>query len=124
REVGNRENGLEDRLQPFVGAPALGLVDHQELVVRRFLDLDQVRHLGDFGDMAEEFADTPATVEGLGLSHCCSLPSWHSATCCRRRPGGPFETGKNPFPEGRRRPTGNGFSYSTRDAPASPPWRV
>jgi hypothetical protein len=32
-EVGDREDGLEDRLQALVAAPTLGLVHHQELVV-------------------------------------------------------------------------------------------
>jgi hypothetical protein len=47
-KVGNRENGLEDGLQAFFGPAALRLIDHQELVVGRLLNLDEVRHLGDF----------------------------------------------------------------------------
>src|SRR5690606_9026034 len=77
REVRDREHGLEYRLQALVRAAALRLLDHQELVVGSLLNLDEVRHLRHFGNLAEELADPPATVERMGLSHRCSLPSWH-----------------------------------------------
>ncbi|GJE72800.1 hypothetical protein CHKEEEPN_4361 [Methylorubrum podarium] len=65
-EVGDREDRLEDALEALVGAPALGLVHHQELVVGRLLNLDEVRHLGDFPDLAEELANALATDQRIG----------------------------------------------------------
>ena len=41
------------------------LVDHQELVVGRLLNLDEVRHLRDFLDVSEELANPFATGECL-----------------------------------------------------------
>src|SRR5690606_33392671 len=63
RKIGDRENRLEDRLQALVAAPALGLVDHQELIVRGLLDLDQVRHLRDFTNGPKGLAHLAAAVE-------------------------------------------------------------
>ena len=71
-EVGDREDGLEHRLQALVGPPAVRLVDQQELVVGRLLNLDEVRHLGHFLDGAEESADPSATGERLGHVHSSS----------------------------------------------------
>ena len=45
-EIGNTD--LNTACRPSSGAAALRLVDHQELVVGRLLNLDEVRHLGDF----------------------------------------------------------------------------
>ena len=83
-EVGDREDRLEHRLQAFVGPPALRLVHEQELVVGRLLNLDEVRHLGDFPDGAEEPADPSPTGECLGHVHS----SCHFLNCCPedRRP--------------------------------------
>ena len=64
-EVRHREHGLEDRLQPLVGAAALRRVDQQELVVGGLLHLDQVRHFRDFADVTEEFADPLPARERL-----------------------------------------------------------
>ncbi len=65
REIGNREDGLEDRLQALVRTAAFGLVDEQELIVRGLLHLDEVRHLGDIADRAEELAHALTTGESL-----------------------------------------------------------
>ena len=65
RKIPDREHRLEDRLQTLVQPAALGLVDHQELVVRGLLHLDQIGHFRDFADMPEEFADTLAAGERL-----------------------------------------------------------
>ncbi len=65
REVGNREHRAEHRLQALVEATTRGFIDHQELVVRRLLNLDEVRHLGDFLDVSEELANAFATGECL-----------------------------------------------------------
>src|SRR5690606_12767529 len=75
REILDREDGLEDRLQPLVGPPALRLIDHEELVVGCFLNLDEVRHLRNFRNLTENLAYAPATVESLGLGHRRSLPA-------------------------------------------------
>ncbi len=64
-EVGDREHRLEHRLQTLVGTPAVGLLDQQELVVGRLLNLDEVRHLCDFLDFSEELADPFTTGERL-----------------------------------------------------------
>ena len=69
RKVGDREDRLEDRLQAFVAASADGLVDHQELIVGSFLDLDEVGHRGDFGDRPEELANPLATAERRRVRH-------------------------------------------------------
>jgi hypothetical protein len=49
-EVRNRKHRFENGLQPLVGAAAFRLLDEQELVVGRLLNLDEVRHLRDFPD--------------------------------------------------------------------------
>ncbi|MEH2616270.1 hypothetical protein V1285_001216 [Bradyrhizobium sp. AZCC 1620] len=78
RKIRDREHRAEHRLQAFVQPTARGFVDHQELVVRRLLNLDEVRHLGDFLDVSEELANAFATGECLlrhrGLSF--SSPVW------------------------------------------------
>ena len=55
-EVGDREDRLEDGLQTLVRTAALRLVHQEELIVGGLLDLDQVRHLRDFADLAEGLA--------------------------------------------------------------------
>ncbi len=73
-EVVDREHGAEHRLQTFVQPPARRFVHHQELVIGCLLNLDQVRHLGDFPDVSEKLANAFATGERLlrhrGLSFC------------------------------------------------------
>ena len=64
-EVGDREHRLEHRLQTFVRTPAMGLLDQQELVVGRLLNLDEVRHLCDFLDFSKGLADPFTTGERL-----------------------------------------------------------
>ncbi len=64
-EIRDREYRTEYRLQAFVQPPADGFVDHQELVIGCLLNLDEVRHLGDFLDMPEELANAFATGERL-----------------------------------------------------------
>src|SRR6185437_1615856 len=67
---------LEDRLQALVQAAALGLVHHQELVVGRLLNLDEVRHLCHFRNFTEEFPDASAAIESLCLGHRRSLATF------------------------------------------------
>ena len=78
REVGDREHRAEHGLQALVEAAARGFVDHQELVIGRLLNLDEVRHLGDFLDVSEELANAFATGECLlrhrGLSSASPPP--------------------------------------------------
>ena len=64
-EIRDREYRPEHRLQALVQPPALGFIDHQELVIGRLLNLDEVRHLCDFLDMSEELANAFATGECL-----------------------------------------------------------
>src|SRR5260370_5375301 len=77
-ETRDRKYRPEHRLQALVQPPADRLVHHQELVVGRLLNLDEVRHLGDFLDVTEELANAFATGECLlrhrGLSF--RRPSW------------------------------------------------
>ena len=72
-EVGDREDRLENGLQALVRTAAFGLVHHQELVVGGLLNLDEVRHLRDFRDLAEELAYASAAIESQGLGHRRSL---------------------------------------------------
>ena len=76
-EIRDRKHRPEHRLQALVQPPADRLVDHQELVVGRLLNLDEVRHLGDFLDVSEELANAFATGECLlrhrGLSFSSPL---------------------------------------------------
>ena len=64
-KIRDREDGFEDGLKPFVGAPAFGFVDEQELIIGGLLDLDQVGHFGDFADVTEELADPFPACERL-----------------------------------------------------------
>ena len=70
-EIRDREHRLEHGLQALVGPAADGLVDQQELVIGRLLNLDEVRHLRDFLDVSEELANALATGECL-LRHLAS----------------------------------------------------
>jgi len=65
REIRDRKHRPEHGLQTFVQPSADGFIDHQELVVRRLLNLDEVRHLRDFLDVTEELANPFATRECL-----------------------------------------------------------
>ncbi len=76
REIGNREDRLENGLQALVGTPALGLVHHQELVIGCLLHFDEVRHLRNFRDVPEELAYASAAIECRGLGHRRSLLAW------------------------------------------------
>ena len=64
-EVRNRENRFENRLQSFIRAAALRLIDQEELVIGSFLNFDQIRHFRDFADMPEELANTLTASERL-----------------------------------------------------------
>ncbi len=64
-EIRDREHRAEHRLQALVEPAADGFIDHQELVIGRLLNLDEVRHLCDFLDVSEELANAFATGECL-----------------------------------------------------------
>src|SRR5690554_7553757 len=61
---------------------------HEELIIRCLLNLDEVRHFRNFGDLAEKLADAPATIERVGLSHrrslCLPGLACHTAPASRR----------------------------------------
>ena len=73
-EILDREHGAEDRLQALVQAPALGLLHHQELIVGLLLNLDEIRHLGNFTNLAEHLPQTLMPVRSL-LRHFYLLGS-------------------------------------------------
>ena len=64
-EIGNTD--LKTACRPSSGRPPLGSSTMQELVVGCLLNLDEVRHLRDFRDLAEELAN--ALAAGERLSH-------------------------------------------------------
>ena len=64
-EIRDRKHRPEHRLQALVQPAADGFIDHQELVIGRLLNLDEVRHLRDFLDVSEELANAFATGECL-----------------------------------------------------------
>ena len=67
-KIGDRENALEDRLKAEVVEPAARrLLDHQEVIIRCFLNLDEVRHFRDFSDRTKLLPE--AFAAGEGLSH-------------------------------------------------------
>src|SRR5581483_6552467 len=70
-EILDREDRLEDGLQPLIGAAARRLLHQQELVVGRLLNLDEVRHLRDFLNFPEKFSYALATRKRL--RHVLSL---------------------------------------------------
>ena len=85
-EVADGEDGPEDGLQTLLGAPALGRVHHQELLVGGLLHLDEVGHRRGLDDVAVELARAAASVERLLGSHCGPLdPSMPGASA--RDPG-------------------------------------
>ena len=65
-KVRDRENRLEDGLQALFRPAALWLFDHQELVVGRLLNLDEVRHLRHFLDFSEELANALPADQCIG----------------------------------------------------------
>ncbi len=73
RKIGDRENGFEDRLQAVIQTPAGGFLHLQELVVAFALNLDEVRHFGNFDVLAEELAEAFAASGGLCFGHWFSL---------------------------------------------------
>ncbi|MGY4338290.1 hypothetical protein ACVWW3_003196 [Bradyrhizobium sp. LM2.9] len=101
REVRDREHRAEHCLQALIGPPALGLVDHQELVIRCLLNLDEVRHLGNFLDVSEELANAFATGE-----------------CLLRHRGLSFSAPDLGAPSGTRLPPLPGLNFS------NPLWRT
>ncbi|HXX03931.1 MAG TPA: hypothetical protein VEJ37_06315, partial [Xanthobacteraceae bacterium] len=56
---------LEDGLQALIRPAALRLLHQQELVVRRLLNLNEVRHLRDFLDFSEKFPNALSTDKRL-----------------------------------------------------------
>src|SRR4051794_16345371 len=62
-EVLDREDGLEDALQPGVLAVLRGLVCLQELVVAVLLDIDQVGDVDDLLDFCEVLADSEVVLD-------------------------------------------------------------
>ena len=83
-EVRNGKYGLEYRLEPLVRTSTFRLGDLQELVVRRLLNLDEVRHLGHFLDLPKELADALAT--GERLRHCFRSLGFVALATHPRRP--------------------------------------
>ena len=73
-EIPDGEDGAENALQALVKAPAFGLLDHEELIVGLFLNLDEVRHLGNFMDLAEHLPQALTTIRSL-LRHVVLLGS-------------------------------------------------
>jgi hypothetical protein len=84
-EIRDRKYRAENRLQTFVEPTALGLVHHQELIVGRLLNLDEVRHLCDFLDVSEELAYAFATGERLLRHRGLSLSSPSGGEPFRKR---------------------------------------
>src|SRR5262249_8301276 len=81
-EILDREDGAKHGLQSLVLAPALRLLNHQELIVRLLLNLDEVRHLGHFVNLAEHFPQTLVPIRSL-------LRHFHLLARSRRLTGNP-----------------------------------
>ena len=64
-EILDRKHRTEDRLQALVAAPALRLLHHEELVIGLLLDLDEVRHFGNFVNLAEHLPQSLTTIQSL-----------------------------------------------------------
>jgi hypothetical protein len=64
-KIRDREYRLEHGLQALIGPAAPRLHHQQKLVVRRLLNLDEVRHLCDFLDFPEKLSNALATRECL-----------------------------------------------------------
>ena len=90
REIRDREHGLEDGLQALLAAAALRLLDHQELVVGRLLNLDEVRHLRDFLDLPEKLPNALATDQRIGHSDLAPHPTADRGDCPRGRRSAPL----------------------------------
>ena len=82
-EVLDREDRLEDALQPLAVLGHRPVAGVQEQVVAGLLNLDEVRHLRHFADLAVELAN--ALVTGMRLSHARNL------LLCSEPPGGERE---------------------------------
>ena len=74
-EVADRENRPEDGLQAFTGPTARRFLDLQELIVRFFLNFDEIRHFRDFCDLAKKLTNPFATCDSLRFSHVSSFVS-------------------------------------------------
>ena len=76
-KVIDRENRLEDLLQPGMGAAIRRRVHLQEVRVARALHIDQVGHRRDFGQTTEAFANALAASERLvdGVHACLAFQS-------------------------------------------------
>src|SRR4029453_1477833 len=81
-EILDREDGAEYGLQSLVLAPTLRLLNHQELIVRLLLNLDEVRHLGHLIDAAEHLPQTLMPIR-------CLLRHFHLLARSRRLTGNP-----------------------------------
>src|SRR6185503_20654456 len=66
-EILDRKDGAKYGLQSLILAPALGLLNHQELIVGLLLNLDEIRHLGHFVDAAEHLAQTLMPIRSRSL---------------------------------------------------------
>ncbi len=64
-EIRDRKHRAEYRLQALVQPAADRFIDHQKLVIGCLLNLNEVRHLGNFLDVSEELANAFATGECL-----------------------------------------------------------
>ena len=89
-EVPDREHRLEDLLQPDQVALRRAQVHLQEVLVGRALNLDQVRHHRDLGDVPEALADALAARErmchGWSSSDAMGATATAAATGGRVRP--------------------------------------
>ena len=105
REIGDREHRAEHRLQSLIRPPTRGFVDHQELVVGRLLNLDEVRHFRDFLDVSKELANAFATGECLlrhrGLSFRRPEGRTFRNSGCRRPSGLNFDPFRGSEPRAR-----------------------
>src|SRR6187200_3519167 len=81
-EILDRKDGAKYGLQSLILAPALGLLNHQELIVGLLLNLDEVRHLGHFVDATEHLPQTLMPILYL-------LRHFHLLARSRRLTGNP-----------------------------------
>ena len=78
-EILDREDRLKDTHDAFAFARRGAIAGIQKQIIGRFLNLDEVRHLEDFADFAEVFADSLLACVGLShalthLSMCFAAP--------------------------------------------------
>src|SRR3546814_17539493 len=98
----DREHRSKDLLQPQM-LPRLGRDVHlQKLIVGATLHLDQIGHLGDFGNSPEILADALTTHERL--VHLC--PSKTQRIACRTFDGHGYEAGPRARPTAPHPPRG------------------